>query len=178
MQWYWDEGFKGIKYANIVLSRIDAGTYKDEAERNAVLGTAYFQRAYRYYKLTHQFGNVPFLDREYTEPKLDFYSHDRWSILEQLKKDLEFAYEWVPEKVDRGRTSKAACGVLLMKVAMCLGDFDRAIEIGKEIVANHPLMTARFTSNKNKPNTNLMHDLHSVEAKICLLYTSGAADEL
>ena len=99
MQWYWDEGFKGIKYANIVLSRIDAGTYKDEAERNAVLGTAYFQRAYRYYKLTHQFGNVPFLDREYTEPKLDFYSHDRWSILEQLKKDLEFAYEWVPEKV-------------------------------------------------------------------------------
>lgn len=94
MQWYWDEGFKGIKYANIVLSRIDAGTYKDEAERNAVLGTAYFQRAYRYYKLTHQFGNVPFLDREYTEPKLDFYSHDRWSILEQLKKDLEFAYEW------------------------------------------------------------------------------------
>lgn len=161
MQWYWDEGFKGIKYANIVLSRIDAGTYKDEAERNAVLGTAYFQRAYRYYKLTHQFGNVPFLDREYTEPKLDFYSHDRWSILEQLKKDLEFAYEWVPEKVDRGRTSKAACGVLLMKVAMCLGDFDRAIEIGKEIVANHPLMTARFTSNKNKPNTNLMHDLHN-----------------
>ena len=173
MQWYWDEGFKGIKYANIVLSRIDAGTYKDEAERNAVLGTAYFQRAYRYYKLTHQFGNVPFLDREYTEPKLDFYSHDRWSILEQLKKDLEFAYEWVPEKVDRGRTSKAACGVLLMKVAMCLGDFDRAIEIGKEIVANHPLMTARFTSNKNKPNTNLMHDLHSVEAKMDMSNTEG-----
>ena len=84
---------------------------------------------------------------------MDFYSHDRWSILEQLKKDLEFAYEW-SGKVDRGRTSKAACGVLLMKVAMCLGDFDRAIEIGKEIVANHPLMTARFTSNKNKPNTN------------------------
>ncbi len=173
MQWYWDEGFKGIKYANIVLSRIDAGTYKDEAERNAVLGTAYFQRAYRYYKLTHQFGNVPFLDREYTEPKLDFYSHDRWSILEQLKKDLEFAYEWVPEKVDRGRTSKTACGVLLMKVAMCLGDFDRAIEIGKEIVANHPLMTARFTSNKNKPNTNLMHDLHSVEAKMDMSNTEG-----
>lgn len=42
MQWYWDEGFKGIKYANIVLSRIDAGTYKDEAERNAVLGTPIF----------------------------------------------------------------------------------------------------------------------------------------
>ena len=48
----------------------------------------------------------------------------------------------------------------------CLGDFDRAIEVGKEIVGRHPLMTARFTGNQNKPNTNLMHDLHSVEAKM------------
>ena len=35
--WYWAEGFKGIKYANIVISRLDAATFKDEAERNAVL---------------------------------------------------------------------------------------------------------------------------------------------
>ena len=55
--WYWDEGYKGIKYANVVIARIDNATYKSEAERNAVLGAAYFQRAYRYYKLTHQFGN-------------------------------------------------------------------------------------------------------------------------
>ena len=171
--WYWDEGFKGIKYANIVLSRIDNGKYKDEAERNAVLGAAYFQRAYRYYKLTHQFGDVPFLDAEITSPKLDFYSHDRWSILEQLQEDLEFAYQWVNDDVDRGKTSKAACGVLLMKVCMCLGDFDRAIEVGKEIVAKHPLMTERFTTNKTKPSTNLMHDLHSVEAKMDMSNTEG-----
>lgn len=171
--WYWDEGFKGIKYANIVLSRIDNGKYKDEAERNAVLGAAYFQRAYRYYKLTHQFGDVPFLDAEITSPKLDFYSHDRWSILEQLQEDLEFAYQWVNDEVDRGKTSKSACGVLLMKVCMCLGDIDRAIEVGKEIVAKHPLMTERFTTNKTKPSTNLMHDLHSVEAKMDMSNTEG-----
>lgn len=173
MKWYWDEGFKGIKYANIVISRLDAATFKDEAERNAVLGAAYFQRAYRYYKLTHQFGDVPFLDKEITSPKLDFYSHDRWSILEQCKSDMEFAWQWVPEKVDRGKTSKAACGVLLMKIYMCLGEFDRAIEVGKEIVANNPLMTSRFTTNKTKPNTNLMHDLHSVEAKMDMSNTEG-----
>ena len=171
--WYCDEAFKGLKYANIVLSRIDNGKYKDEAERNAVLGAAYFQRAYRYYKLTHQFGDVPFLDAEITSPKLDFYSHDRWSILEQLQEDLEFAYQWVNDEVDRGKTSKSACGVLLMKVCMCLGDFDRAIEVGKEIVAKHPLMTERFTTNKTKPSTNLMHDLHSVEAKMDMSNTEG-----
>ncbi|MGJ1234276.1 MULTISPECIES: RagB/SusD family nutrient uptake outer membrane protein [Sphingobacterium] len=171
--WYWYEGFKGIKYANLIISRIDAGTFKDENEKNAILGAAYFQRAYRYFKLVHQFGDVPFIDKEINEPKYDFYSYDRWSILGKLRKDLEFAYQWVPERVDRGRTSKSACGVLLMKVCMALADFDRAIAIGKEIVAIHPLMKSRFTVNKSRPNTNLMFDLHSVEAKLDGANTEG-----
>jgi len=171
--WYWYEGYKGIKYANVVIARIDNATYKDEAERNAVLGSAYFHRAYRYYKLTHQFGDVPYLDWEITSPKYDFYSYDRWSILEKMKEEMEFAYQWVPEKVDRGRTSQAACGVLLMKICMSLGDFDRAIQVGKEIVGKYPLMKERFTTNKNKPNTNLMHDLHSIEAKLDMSNTEG-----
>lgn len=171
--WYWYEGYKGIKYANTVISRINDAEYKDEAEKNAILGAAYFQRAYRYFKLTHQFGDIPFLGGEINEPKYDFYSYDRWSILEKMKKDLEFSYQWVPEKVDRGRTSKAACGVLLMKVCMALTDFDRAITVGKEIVAKHPLMKNRFTANRNKPNTNLMFDLHSVEAKLDISNTEG-----
>lgn len=172
-KWYWEEGFKGIKYANIAISRLDAAKYKDEAERKTVLGAAYFQRAYRYYKLTHQFGDVPYLDREITEPKLDFYTYDRWSILEQCKKDMEFAYQWVPEVQPRGRANKDACGVLLMKLCMATGDFDRAITVGKEVVERHPLMTERFTGNQTKPNTNLMHDLHSVEAKIDMNNTEG-----
>ena len=44
-KWYWEEGFKGIKYANIAISRLDGAEYKDEAERNAVLGAAYFQES-------------------------------------------------------------------------------------------------------------------------------------
>lgn len=171
--WYWYEGYKAVKYSNVVISRLDAATFKDEAERNAVLGAAYFQRAYRYFKLTHQFGDVPFIEGELTVPKYDFYSYDRWSILNKIKEDMEYAYQWVPERVDRGKTSKSACGVLLMKICMTLGDFDRALEIGKEIVAIHPLMTNRFTANQSKPRTNLMHDLHSVEAKLDMSNTEG-----
>ncbi len=171
--WYWYEGYKGIKYANSVIARIDNVNFTKESDKNAVLGSAYFHRAYRYFKLTHQFGDVPFIGDEISEPKYDFYSHDKWSILEKMKKDLEFAYQWVPDKVDRGRTSKSACGVLLMKVSMVLGDFDRAIQVGKEIVAAHPLMKVRFTTNKSKPNTNLMFDLHSVEAKLDMSNTEG-----
>lgn len=171
--WYWLSGYKVIKYANVIISRIDDVTFTSDEERNSILGRAYFHRAYWYYKLVHQFGDVPFLDAELNEPKTDFYSSDRWSILERMKKDLEFAYQWVPDAVDRGKVSKSACGVLLMKVDICLGFYDEVLEIGRTIVASHPLMTQRFTSNASKPHTNLMHDLHSVEAKMDMGNTEG-----
>lgn len=163
--WYWNGGYNAIQYANTIISRIDQIEWGHEEERNAILGSAFFHRAYWYNKLVHQYGNVPYLDSEFDSPKYDFYTYDRWSILEQIKTDMEFAYKWVPENVDRSRVSKSACGVLLMKIYMALCEFDKAIEIGKEIVALHPLMKERFTSNKIKEKTNLMHDLHSLEAK-------------
>lgn len=171
--WYWQYGYKTISIANVIISRIDNVTFSSTEERNRILGQALFHRSYWFYKLVHQFGDVPFIDDEIAEAKLDFYSHDRWSILERLKKDLEYAYANVPDNVERGRVSKSACGVLLMKVNICLGHNDAAIQIGQSIVATHPLMTQRFTSNQNEPNTNLMWDLHSVEAKIDVNNTEG-----
>jgi hypothetical protein len=170
--WYWTEAYKAIKYVNIIISRLE-NVELDEKVHNEILGAAYFHRSYSYYRLTHQYGDVPYLDWEITKPKYDFYSYDRWSILKRLKTDMEFAYKHVPEKADRGRISNAAAGVLLMKICMALQDFDRAIEIGKDITAKHPLMLNRFTANKSKPRTNLMHDLHSVEAKLDMSNTEG-----
>src|SRR5690606_41349168 len=96
----WYEGYQEIRYAHPVISRIDIPDFSSDEERNAIFGSAYFHRAYRYFKLTHQFGDVPYLDWEIETPIYDFYSYDRWSILERMRKDLEFAYEWVPEVVD------------------------------------------------------------------------------
>ncbi len=170
---YWDLWYTGIKYANTVISRIDDISWDAETDRNAVLGTGYFWRAYYYNGLVHQFGDVPFIANEITSPKLDFYSHDRWDILERLEEELEFAYKWMPETVNRGKVSRYAAGVLLAKVCMANGNFDRAIEISQKIVAKHPLMTTRFTTNQNKPGTNLMWDLHSVDAKLDFSNTEG-----
>lgn len=171
--WYWENGYKAIQYANIIISRIEEVDITPEDVKNRIVGQAYFHRAYWYYKLVHQFGDVPYLDYEMAEPKTDFYTHDRWGILERMKKELEYAYQWVPDAVDRGRVSQSACGMLLMKVNICLGHFDEAIRIGQSIVASHPLMTERFTTNRTKANTNLMHDLHSVEAKLDMTNTEG-----
>ncbi len=132
--WYWYEGYKGIKYANVVIDRIDDATYKDEAERNAVLGSAYFHRAFRYYRLTQQFGDVPFIGQEITAPKLDFYSTEREVILRKIQKDMEFAAQWCTDAADRGRVTKGAAAHLLTKINLALGDFDKAIASASSVI--------------------------------------------
>lgn len=144
--WYWLEGYKGIKYANVVIDRIDQATYKNDAERNAVLGSAYFHRAFRYYRLCNQFGDVPFIGKEIKEPKLDFYSTKREVILKKMQKDMEFATANCLDNVDRGRVTKGAAGHLLTKINLALGDFDKAIASASAVIdgGTYSLMTQPF----------------------------------
>lgn len=168
MNWYWSEGFKGVKYANTALDRRANATFKNEAEENEVIGKCYFHRAYRYYKMIHQFGDVPWIDHEIRTPEDNFSSYDRFSIAEQCYYDMEFAYKWVGDNNDLGAISKGACGILLMKYCLVTGRYDRAIEVGREIVAKHPLVrNIQFNNNSG----NLMLDLHSRAAKSSLANT-------
>lgn len=157
----WDLAFRGIKSASIVISNIDQPDIKSEQEKNEVLGTAYFHRAFWYYLLVHQFGDVPFINEQIAEPKLDFYSTKRKVILEKLKEDLEFAVEWVPANVDKGMISKGACNHLLTKIYLSLGEFDNAISSATEVINNaYSLMTSRFGIDKEDDFKNVIWDLH------------------
>lgn len=157
----WEYAFLGIKSASIVISNIDQPEYKSDQEKNEVLGTAYFHRAFWYYLLVHQFGDVPFINEQIAEPKLDFYSTEREVILEKLKEDLEFAVEWVPENVSKGMVSKGACNHLLTKVYLALGQFDKAITSSTAVIdGGYSLMTSRFGSDKEDPSKNIIWDLH------------------
>lgn len=164
--WFWYEGFKGIKYANSVITRIDEVTFDSEEEKNAILGAAYFHRAYRYYRLTHQFGDVPLVLQEFGEPKLDFYSTKREVILQKMKEDLEFAQQWVPETADRGQVPKGAVSHLLTKVNLALGLFDDAIESASNVINGpYSLMTNRFGIDRNDATKDVVWDLHRPENK-------------
>ena len=63
-----------------------------------------------------------------------------------------------------------------MKINIIAGYFDEAIQIGQSIVAEHPLVTTRFTSNQNKPKTNLMHDLSAIVLKQKWIYQIPRVD--
>ena len=131
---FWSIAYQKIKYTNVVLSRIDAIDLPDEKEKNKIKGMAYFHRAYAYYRLVHQFGDVPFLGNETTEPKVDYISTKREVILRKLKKDMEYASQWCTDDVDRGEVTKGACLHLLTKINLALGEFDDAIASASSLI--------------------------------------------
>jgi hypothetical protein len=166
--WFWREGYRAIRYANAAINRIDIPLdYESEAERNHLLGAAYFHRALRYYRLTHQFGDVPFLLFEHSAPKLDFQSTKREVILQRMKTDLEFAQQWVPDAVNRGQVTKGAVSHLLTKINLALGEFDDAIASASQAIDGgvYKLMTARFGVDANDASRNVIWDLHQPENK-------------
>lgn len=146
INWYWRDGYAGIKYANIVIARINQTTFSSDAEKNAILGAAYFHRAYVYYWLTQLFGDCPFVGREITTPKTNFYSTQREVILRKIKKDMEFASNWCTDNGDRGWVTKGACYHLLTKINLALGLFDDAIASASAVINGgvYSLMTTPF----------------------------------
>jgi hypothetical protein len=163
---YWSNGYKSIKYANTVITRIDDAEYASQEERNEILGLAYFFRAYNYYRLTQQFGDVPLILKEVTQPKTDYYSTEREVILKKMKEDLEFAAQWVPETADMGEVNRGAVNHILTKVNLALGEFDDAIQSANYLInGNYALMTERFGSYKKDPTRNVIWDLHRIENK-------------
>ncbi|MBW7892932.1 MAG: RagB/SusD family nutrient uptake outer membrane protein, partial [Chitinophagaceae bacterium] len=160
--WYWTEGYKGIKYANTAITYIDLPTWKSEEEKNAVLAAAYFHRAYRYYMLTNEFGDVPAVMKEVSSARTDFFSVKREVILQKMKADLEFAEQWAPDKAAAGEVTKGAVRHLLTKVNLALGNFDDAIASATRVIDDgiHALMTQRFGTDKDDATKNVIWDLH------------------
>lgn len=94
---FWDQTTKGIRNANSILTYIDNIDLSEEI-KNKYIGQAYFHRAFRYYLLVFQYGDVPFMTKLLEVPKLNFRSTKRDAILDRLILDMEFAIKWVPEQ--------------------------------------------------------------------------------
>lgn len=165
--WYWTNEYRGIRQANTVITNIDIPKYASDAEKNAILGSAYFYRAYFYYKLVHQFGDIPVLLKDLDAPRTDFYSTKRDVILARMKTDLEFAQTWVTDAVAKGEVTKGAVSHLLTKVNLALAKFDDAITSATNVIngGKYALMTTRFGSTAADITKNVVWDLHRMDNK-------------
>jgi len=131
IQYFWTETYNGMKYANTVINFIDNVKGMSEATKNAYLGRALFHRAFRYYTLVFQFGDVPLITKIPEVPKLNYRCTKKEAILEMITLDLEKAVEYVPNQKDMeylGMVNKGACRMLLIKCYLATGQFQKAKE--------------------------------------------------
>ncbi|SMG13999.1 RagB/SusD family nutrient uptake outer membrane protein [Arenibacter troitsensis] len=142
---YWNLAFRSIKNANVIISRAPE-IELTASELNEVMAKALFHRSYWYYRLVHQFGDVPFVAEEVTSPKLDFYTHSREAVLQRITKDMEFAVQYLPVDVQPGDVNQAAGSFLLTKCYLSIREFDKAIAEASKVIndGKYALMTERF----------------------------------
>ena len=134
---FWGEAYAGIKYANAIVSNLPSVKSLDETKRNDYLGRAYFHRAYRYYNLIFQFGDVPLVTKILTVPKENYYSTKKEAIIEKMIEDLEFAIKWVPKQKDLtmyGTVNNEACRHLLTKYYLAAGRFKDAEDMATSLI--------------------------------------------
>lgn len=164
---YWTYLYKGIKDANTLLTRSETAEFENENQRKEIEALAHFHRAFRYYRLVHQYGDVPFIVEEVTGPRYDFYSTKREAILRWLKNDLETTAPYLSNDVNIGQVTQAAAYHLLAKIDLSLGEFDAAIEACNKVIGDgvHHLMKERFGVDKNDLTKNVVWDLHQSENK-------------
>ena len=174
---FWRQNYEGVRNANTILSFID-GVPMDETKKNEYKGRAYFHRAFRYYCLVFQFGHVPLLTKLPEVPKQNYRSTHRDAILKKMVADMEFAVEWVPDQKDMdyvGMVNKGACRMLLSKLYMSIGAFDKAKD-QLDILINqsgYDLMRDEFGTffEGGEPEAwpitrNVIWDLHRPENKL------------
>jgi len=160
--WFWTQEYVGIREANTVIGRLPGAKAIADSIKNILLGQAYFYRAFDYYRLTNQFGDVPCPTKEVSEAKVNYITVKREVILTQMKQDLETAVKSVPWVTDKGDVNRGACYHLLTKINLALGLFDDAIASASAVINAGPfkLMTSRFGEDAGNPNKNITWDLH------------------
>lgn len=157
VSYYWDQAYsRMIKNANIILSNLDKATWESDAQRRGIEAEALWFRALAYRYLICLYGDVPWVDKEIKEVKLDFVREKREVVLDNIIKDLEYSSANLPENpdaVDDGRLTKAAANQLLAFCYLFKGNltnnskwYDKVVEVTSWIIDSpyYELMKGKF----------------------------------
>ncbi|PWG06756.1 RagB/SusD family nutrient uptake outer membrane protein [Polaribacter aquimarinus] len=89
----WDASLRGIRKANIVISSIDLMVNATQAEKDVILGQAYFFRAFFHNEIMKFYGRFPYINEvlvgEFDLPRPETYKESALAANEDYKKAIE-----------------------------------------------------------------------------------------
>ncbi|MFD2034036.1 RagB/SusD family nutrient uptake outer membrane protein [Belliella marina] len=134
----WEHFYRGINYANTVISRSE-NIAIDASLKNAKVAEARFLRAHYYFVLVQHFGAVHLTLEETKEVELEAYRTPEEEIYKAIVEDLEFGIANLPvQQIQYGRPTKYAAVNHLAKVYLTMKNWDKAAELAMEVINEGP----------------------------------------
>lgn len=123
----WDNCYKAIARANIILSNLNQATDNGISQKvvDRAKGEALFCRACQYGRLVFHFGDVPYIDKILTIEEANLVGReDKKSILSKIYKDLDDAAELLDVTYSgEERATKGAAYAAKARIALYMNDF-------------------------------------------------------
>jgi hypothetical protein len=141
---YWNDHYNMINLANRALFFADSLQVTDEASLRNV-GEAHFFRAYSFFELLKNYGEVPLLNFYYTDPADAIIPKSPVAdIYAQIDSDLDSAVQYLPlnwndangDNAYPGRLTKGAAKTLWAQTYLFRKQWDKVVTLCNEVIAD------------------------------------------
>lgn len=136
----WDQPYSYIAAANSVIDNVPKMDDPDfsDAEKNVILGQAYFFRAYQYMQLARIFGDVP-LHLSTDDPEIYKPQSSQEEVFAQVEADMLLAESLLPTEhstnfLTRSRGTKGAAQTMLAKLYAETRDFQKCADYAAKVI--------------------------------------------
>ena len=166
----WRGPAPGILRCNLILQNVP-GMQLEESLKNRILGEAKFLRATYYFILVRLFGDVPLITIPQT-PASDLrpVRTPKNKVYDLIIEDYTDAINLLPPKstytgIDVGRASKGAAAGMLAKVYLTLGEYQKTVDLCKQVTTLGYTLNANYSDNFNPLTKNSNESLFEVQYK-------------
>lgn len=146
----WERFYVPINLCNSAIERIDFAGYSDESLKKAKVAEAYFLRAFIYWHIVEQYGNVSLVTKETTTPVMVAYRSPVSDFYKLIFEDLKFAKEYLPINQatgENGRATKKAAHSLLARMYLTYASYLRYYENNK-VESDKYYLLAKITADE------------------------------
>jgi len=134
----WRRTYQIIAAANQAIAGAELVDVADE-QKNPITAQAYFVRAFAYFHLVRQFGDIPYIDAPITDTEAagSIGKTSAADVYANIISDLEFAKQWLPNtQPARSIPAKSAAHSYLALVHLTMGDYPNAYKEAKGVIDN------------------------------------------
>ena len=170
----YDDWFTEIRRANYVIQNMPSSNLK-EASKTKYTALARLSRAWCYYMLVRQYGDVEWLDGVISNPEDERVYGERTNrdvVMDNVLADLDFAIASLGASSDRTQWSKDMA--LAMKSDICLyeGTFRKYCTAAENGIAPDAARAKKYLEESVKASQALMGGTYSLSAKYGDIYNA------